>query len=112
MWVSRGAWSPSETRPWGCARDARAGPGTCRIRSGRGGPGRERGTRKDAKGVIRQSCGRKRGQRTRKGSFVNLGGRERGHSSILTHVWQGRFKAFPIQDADHLRVVLRYIERN
>jgi putative transposase len=28
------------------------------------------------------------------------------------HVCQGRFKAFPIQDDDHLRVVLRYIERN
>jgi putative transposase len=28
------------------------------------------------------------------------------------HVWQGRFKAFPIQEDDHLRLVLRYIERN
>jgi putative transposase len=28
------------------------------------------------------------------------------------HVWQGRFKAFPIQEDDHLRIVLRYIERN
>ena len=32
------------------------------------------------------------------------------HSS--GHVWQGRFKAFPIQDDDHLLTVLRYIERN
>ncbi|WP_406698302.1 hypothetical protein V5E97_05525 [Singulisphaera sp. Ch08] len=32
------------------------------------------------------------------------------HSS--GHVWQGRFKAFPIQADDHLRTVLRYIERN
>ena len=32
------------------------------------------------------------------------------HSS--GHIWQGRFKAFPIQEDDHLRVVLRYIERN
>jgi putative transposase len=32
------------------------------------------------------------------------------HSS--GHVWQGRFKAFPVQDDDHLRVVLRYLERN
>ena len=32
------------------------------------------------------------------------------HSS--GHVWQGRFKSFPIQEDDHLRVVLRYIERN
>ncbi len=28
------------------------------------------------------------------------------------HVWQGRFKAFPIQKDDHLLTVLRYVERN
>lgn len=28
------------------------------------------------------------------------------------HVWQGRFKAFPIEQAEHLRTVLRYIELN
>jgi putative transposase len=28
------------------------------------------------------------------------------------HVWQGRFKAFPIQEDEHLLVALRYIERN
>jgi putative transposase len=32
------------------------------------------------------------------------------HSS--GHVWQGRFRAFPIQEDDHLLTVLRYIERN
>jgi putative transposase len=32
------------------------------------------------------------------------------HSS--GHVWQGRFKAFPIQEDDHLLTVLRYVERN
>jgi putative transposase len=32
------------------------------------------------------------------------------HSS--GHIWQGRFKAFPVQEDDHLRVLLRYIERN
>jgi putative transposase len=32
------------------------------------------------------------------------------HSS--GHVWQGRFKAFPIQKDEHLLTVLRYIERN
>src|SRR6266511_1948634 len=32
------------------------------------------------------------------------------HSSGL--VWQGRFKAFPIQEDAHLLSVLRYIERN
>ncbi len=32
------------------------------------------------------------------------------HSS--GHVWQGRFKAFPIQDDEHLVTVVRYIERN
>lgn len=28
------------------------------------------------------------------------------------HVWQGRFKAFPIQEDEHLLTVLRYLERN
>jgi putative transposase len=28
------------------------------------------------------------------------------------HVWQGRFKAFPIEQDDHLWTVLRYAERN
>jgi putative transposase len=28
------------------------------------------------------------------------------------HVWQGRFRAFRIQEDDHLLTVLRYIERN
>ena len=28
------------------------------------------------------------------------------------HVWQGRFKAFPIEQDEHLRIVLRYVERN
>lgn len=32
------------------------------------------------------------------------------HSS--GHVWQGRFKAFPIQQDEHYLAVLRYVERN
>lgn len=32
------------------------------------------------------------------------------HSS--GHVWQGRFKAFPIEQDEHLIAVLRYVERN
>lgn len=28
------------------------------------------------------------------------------------HVWQGRFKAFPVQEDEHFLTVLRYIERN
>lgn len=28
------------------------------------------------------------------------------------HVWQGRFKGFPIQQDEHLLTVLRYVERN
>lgn len=28
------------------------------------------------------------------------------------HIWQGRFKAFPIQQDAHLLTVLRYVERN
>jgi putative transposase len=31
------------------------------------------------------------------------------HCGSSGHIWHGRFKAFPIQDDDHLLVVLRYI---
>jgi putative transposase len=34
------------------------------------------------------------------------------HYRSSGHVWQGRFKAFPIQQDDHLLTVLRYVERN
>jgi putative transposase len=34
------------------------------------------------------------------------------HYQTSGHVWQGRFKAFPIQDDAHLTTVLRYVERN
>ena len=34
------------------------------------------------------------------------------HYDSSGHVWQGRFKAFPIQKDDHLLSVLRYVERN
>jgi REP-associated tyrosine transposase len=34
------------------------------------------------------------------------------HYQSSGHVWQGRFKAFPIQQDDHLGTVLRYAERN
>jgi putative transposase len=34
------------------------------------------------------------------------------HYASSGHVWQGRFKAFPIQRDAHLLTVLRYVERN
>jgi len=34
------------------------------------------------------------------------------HYDSSGHVWQGRFKAFPIQQDEHLLTVLRYVERN
>jgi putative transposase len=34
------------------------------------------------------------------------------HYRSSGHVWQGRFKAFPTQEDEHLLAVLRYIERN
>lgn len=34
------------------------------------------------------------------------------HSSGEGHVYQGRFKSFPIQDDDHFHTVCRYVERN
>ena len=34
------------------------------------------------------------------------------HYQSSGHVWQGRFKAFPIQQDEHFLTVLRYVERN
>ena len=34
------------------------------------------------------------------------------HYQSSGHVWQGRFKAFPVQDDEHYWTVLRYVERN
>jgi putative transposase len=34
------------------------------------------------------------------------------HYQSSGHVWQGRFKAFPIQQDEHYLAVLRYVERN
>ena len=34
------------------------------------------------------------------------------HYHSTGHVWQGRFRAFPIQEDDHLLTVLLYVERN
>jgi putative transposase len=34
------------------------------------------------------------------------------HYGTSGHIWQGRFRAFPIQEDDHLIAVLRYVERN
>jgi putative transposase len=38
--------------------------------------------------------------------------RYHSHYGTSGHVWQGRFKAFPIQQDEHLLTVLRYVERN
>lgn len=34
------------------------------------------------------------------------------HYNSSGHIWQGRFKAFPVQFDDHYLQVLRYVERN
>jgi putative transposase len=34
------------------------------------------------------------------------------HTAGTGHLYQGRFKAFPVQQDDHLYTVLRYVERN
>ena len=34
------------------------------------------------------------------------------HYKDSGHVWQGRFKAFPVQSDNHYQTVLRYVERN
>jgi putative transposase len=38
--------------------------------------------------------------------------RYHSHYKTSGHVWEGRFKAFPIQEDEHLVSVLRYVERN
>jgi len=38
--------------------------------------------------------------------------RYHSHYHSSGHVWQGRFKAFPMQADDHYFTVLRYVERN
>jgi putative transposase len=38
--------------------------------------------------------------------------RHHAHRHTSGHVWQGRFKAFPIQGDEHLLKVIRYVERN
>ena len=39
-------------------------------------------------------------------------GRYLRHYHSSGHIWQGRFKAFPTEEDEHLLTVLRYIERN
>jgi putative transposase len=34
------------------------------------------------------------------------------HTSGTGHLYQGRFKSFPVEEDDHLYTVLRYVERN
>src|SRR5260370_32063674 len=34
------------------------------------------------------------------------------HSAGTGHLYQGRFKSFPVQEDEHLYTVLRYVERN
>ena len=34
------------------------------------------------------------------------------HYDSSGHVWQGRFKAFPVQSDEHLLTVMRYVECN
>lgn len=46
-------------------------------------------------------------------SRVSVGGacyNKHYHSS--GHIWQGRYRAFPIEEDDYLLTVLRYAERN
>ncbi|ODT98329.1 MAG: hypothetical protein ABS79_06105 [Planctomycetes bacterium SCN 63-9] len=34
------------------------------------------------------------------------------YHQLTGHIWQGRFKAFPIEEDPHLLAVIRYVERN
>lgn len=37
---------------------------------------------------------------------------QRRRYSSIGHIWQGRFKAFPVQSDRHLLALMRYVERN
>ena len=48
--------------------------------------------------------------------WITLTHTQRYHAHHRTtgygHVYQGRYKSFPVQDDDHFHVVCRYVERN
>jgi putative transposase len=48
--------------------------------------------------------------------WVTMTHTQRYHAHYQTtgqgHLYQGRFKSFPVQDDDHFHVVCRYVERN
>ena len=48
--------------------------------------------------------------------WITMTHTQRYHAHYKTtgegHVYQGRFKSFPVQDDDHFHVVCRYVERN
>ena len=51
--------------------------------------------------------------RTTRASVLNAHvRRHHQHDGSSGHLWQGRFKAFPVQEGDHLLTVLRCVERN
>src|SRR5262249_50801085 len=52
------------------------------------------------------------GSRWMKGLMPRRGRFYHRHYHGSGHVWQGRFKAFPIEQDEHLLAVLRYVERN
>src|SRR5205814_1634831 len=47
-----------------------------------------------------------------RGLLVAHARRSHRHDHTPGHVWQGRSKAFPVQDDDHRVSGLRYVERN
>jgi len=44
--------------------------------------------------------------------LTTFGHRYHGHHGSCGRLWQGRFKAFPIEQDAHLLTVMRYVERN
>ena len=44
--------------------------------------------------------------------YIGLGYQAHYHTSGEGHVYQGRFKSFPVQDDGHFLTVCRYVERN
>lgn len=56
------------------------------------------------------------GEMGRFGQWLNLTHTQRHHAHYGTagdgHLYQGRFKSFPVQDDDHFFAVCRYVERN
>jgi len=65
-------------------------------------------------GVPARQAGEGTVRETKVGKYRFVGQRYHAHHGTTGygHVYQGRYKSFPVQDDDHFHVVCRYVERS